>query len=117
MPEKDPTTWSIATWALIIGMSIMGGITRLLVRVRNCGFKSISLVIFFSEIATSGLVGVVTFMTLISFDYPVSLCAAASGICAHMSTRLIFLSLQITDKVAWAIGKKIESSVDNKDEL
>lgn len=115
MPEKDPTTWSIATWALIIGMSIMGGVTRLLTRVRDCGFRSVSLVIFFSEIATSGLVGVVTFMAMISFDYPVSLCAAVSGICAHMSTRLIFLSLQLTDKVALAIGKKIESSLDNKD--
>jgi hypothetical protein len=107
MPEKDPTTWSIATWALIFGMSILGGISRVLAKARDSGFHSISPVGFIADLAVSGLVGVASYMVLISFDYPVALCAAAAGMSGHLATRIIFLSFYLTDKVADQISSKI----------
>lgn len=111
MPEKDPTNWTLATWALIIGMSIFGGMARVLAKISSGGIHSVSLVGFLADLATSGLVGVATFMIMISFDYPVALCAAAAGMSGHMATRIIFLSLNLTDKIAWMLGKKIESQI------
>jgi hypothetical protein len=109
MPEKDPTTWSLATWALILGMSILGGVSRVLAKARDYGCGSISLIGFIADLATSGLVGVASFMVLISFDYPVSLCAAASGMSGHLATRIIFLSFGITNKVADQVNSKISN--------
>lgn len=114
MPDKDPTTWSLATWLLILGMSFLGGITRVLGKIKDGGIASVSLIGFIADLATSGLVGVAAYMTMVSFDYPVALCAAASGMSGHLATRIIYLSVGLTDKFAWAINKKIEATINKE---
>lgn len=107
MPEKDPTTWSLATWALIIGMSAIGGLSRFLGVIRDRGVHSVSIFSFIADLFASGLVGVAAFMTLISFDYPVALCAAGSGMAGHMATRILFITFGLADKLGLAIEDRI----------
>lgn len=114
MPEKDPTTWSLATWALIIIMSTIGGISRFLSVLRDGEIKSLSIVGFIADISTSGLVGIASFMIMISFDYPIALCAAAAGVGGHMATRILFIGFGLADKLGLAIEYRMIRKRDRK---
>ncbi|NTV10480.1 MAG: hypothetical protein HGA47_06860 [Zoogloea sp.] len=91
MPEKDPTTWSLATWALAICMSFGGGLVNWYGRMRRGHVRAFNLIELAGEIFTSGFVGLGAFMALSGLDWPTGLCAAAAGTAGHMSTRLLFV--------------------------
>lgn len=101
MPEKDPTTWSAATWALAIGMAFGGGAVNWYSRVKRGHTRAFNIVELIGEVFTSGFVGVAVFMALSAVDQPVGICAAAAGIGGHMATRLLF-----------AVERMIESRID-----
>lgn len=116
MPEKDPTTWSLATWALIIGMSVIGGVSRFLCVIRDEGIKSVSILGFIADLAASGLVGIAAFMAMVSFDYPLALCAAAAGMSGHMATRILFITFGLADKLGLALEDRILKSTRKPDD-
>ncbi len=91
MPIKDPTTWSLATWVLAMGMAAAGGFVNWYSKVKQGHTRVFNFVELIGEICTSGLVGVGVFMILASYDQPLGVCAAASGVGGHMGTRLLFL--------------------------
>jgi len=90
MIEKDPTTWGQATWVLALGFAFAGGIVNFYARVKQGHTRTFNLIELIGEIFTSGFVGLLVFTTMVSYDFPVGLCAAASGIGGHMATRLLF---------------------------
>lgn len=92
MIERDPTTWSLATWALALGMAVIGGLVNWWTRVKNGHARAMNIIELIGEIVTSGFVGVVAFMLLDALDQPIGICSAASGVGGHMATRLLFLA-------------------------
>jgi len=105
MPFKDPTTWSLATWALAVGMAFVGGFVNWIAKVKQGHTRVFNFAELIGEIIISGFVGVAIFMLLASYDQPMGVCAAASGISGHMGTRLLFLIEQF-------IAHKIKTETD-----
>lgn len=101
MPEKDPTTWTLATWSLGFIMASAGGLVNWYGRVKSGHTRACNFIELIGEILTSGFVGIVVFMTLQAFEQPVGLCAAFAGVGGHMATRLLF-----------AVERVIESRLD-----
>ena len=77
MPEKDPTTWTAATWLLALGMAFGGGIVNWYAKVRRGHTRAFNIIELIGEIFTSGFVGLGVFMLLAAFEQPVGVCAAA----------------------------------------
>lgn len=90
MPEKDPLTWTLGTWALAISMAMGGGIVNWYAKLRSGHVRVFNFVELVGEIFTSGFVGLGVFMLLDSWNQPAGLCAAAAGVSGHMATRLLF---------------------------
>jgi hypothetical protein len=91
MVEKDPNTWTWGTWALATCIPIAGGIVNWYHKVKRGHTRAFNLIELIGEIFTSGFVGLMVFLGLSSLEYPIGLCAAASGVSGHMATRLLFL--------------------------
>ena len=102
MPEKDPTTWTAATWVLALGMAFGGGVVNWYAKVKRGHTRAFNIIELIGEIFTSGFVGLGVFMLLAALDQPVGICAAASGVGGHMATRLLF-----------AIECAVEARLDN----
>lgn len=90
MPEKDPTNWTAATWALAIGMATVGGLVNWRARIKKGHARAFNIIELIGEVFTSGFVGVSVFMLLEAMGQPAGICAAAAGIGGHMATRLLF---------------------------
>lgn len=96
--DKDPTAWTLEVWALAISMAVLGGLVSIAQRLpcgrgRPFGFWEMA-----AEMMTSGFVGLTAFMALESFDMPLGICAAGSGVAGHMATRLLFLIENVIEK-------------------
>ena len=102
MPEKDPTTWTAATWVLALGMAFGGGVVNWYAKVKRGHTRAFNIIELIGEIFTSGFVGLGVFMLLAALDQPVGICAAASGVGGHMATRLLY-----------AIERAVEARLDN----
>ena len=102
MPEKDPTTWGLATWLLALGMAFGGGAVNWYAKVKRGHTRAFNIIELIGEIFTSGFVGLGVFMTLAAMEQPMGVCAAASGVGGHMATRLLF-----------AIERAVEARLDN----
>lgn len=90
MLEKDPTTWTLATWLLAVGMAFGGGAINWYARVKRGYARAFNIIELIGEIFTSGFVGLAVFMGLAGIDQPLGVCAAAAGVAGHMATRLLF---------------------------
>lgn len=90
MPEKDPTTWGLATWLLALGMAFGGGIVNWYAKVKRGHTRAFNIIELIGEIFTSGFVGLAVFMALDAWSQPMGLCAAAAGVTGHMATRFLF---------------------------
>ncbi len=90
MPEKDPTTWTAATWSLALGMAFGGGLVNWYAKVKRGHSRAFNIIELIGEVFTSGFVGLGMFMLLVAIDQPVGDCAAAAGVGGHMATRLLF---------------------------
>lgn len=102
MPEKDPTTWTAATWLLALGMAFGGGAVNWYAKVKRGHTRAFNIIELIGEIFTSGFVGLGVFMFLSGIDQPIGVCAAAAGIGGHMATRLLF-----------AIERAVEARIDH----
>lgn len=90
MPEKDPTTWTLATWLLAVGMAFGGGLINWYAKVKRGYTRAFNVIELLGEIFTSGFVGLAVFMALDGMGQPLGICAAAAGVSGHMATRLLF---------------------------
>jgi hypothetical protein len=98
MPEKDPTSWHLATWLLALAMAMGGGMVNWYAKVRHAHTRSFNLLELIGEMVTSGFVGIGVFMALDGFGQPASLCAAGAGIGGHMAARLLFIVERVIEQ-------------------
>jgi hypothetical protein len=97
MQENDPTNWGIATWALAVGMSLLGGLVSWYSRIKAGHPLVFNFVEFLGESVTSAFVGLMSFMILDSFGYPWGICAAAAGISGNMAPKLLCMVKQMIE--------------------
>ena len=91
MPEKDPTNWTHATWALSIIMASAGGVVSWYGKVKAGHTKAGNIIDLVLDVFTSAFVGTAVFMAMDAIGHPIGLCAAAGGVGGHMGTRLLFI--------------------------
>lgn len=91
MPEKDPSTYSMLTYAWVIALAIWGGAVSYLRKVRNGVIHRFMMMEFVGEIVTSGFVGVLTFWLCEAANISGLITAAMIGISGHMGSRAIFM--------------------------
>ncbi len=91
MPDKDPTTWTLATWALAGCAALLGGAIDWFARMKLQHPREFRMVEFVGEMVTSGTVGLLVFFALAGLDQPTSLCAVGASIGGHWGIRLLFM--------------------------
>lgn len=102
MLEKDPTTWTMATWLLALGMAFGGGAVNWYARVKRGHTRAFNMIELMGEVFTSGFVGLGVFMLFEGMGQNLGICAAGAGVGGHMATRLLF-----------AIERAIETRIDS----
>jgi len=86
MPDKDPTSYSLLTYAWIIMLSSTGGIISYLKKA-----KSFSIVEFITELLTAAFVGIITFWLCEQAIIDPLTTAALVGISGHMGSRALLM--------------------------
>lgn len=108
MPEKNPENWSAVIWLLIIGMSVLGGVSSWYRRVKSGHPRAMNAAEFFGEMAMSGMMGFIGFAFADWWFDSVSIAAAIAGISAHFSTRLLFSAEGLLNTYADKLNQKIK---------
>lgn len=93
MPEKDPTTYELATYLWVFLLSMWGGAVSYIRRIsegRASPNKFIRFCEFMGEILTSAFVGVITFYLCEAAGMSQLLTAVCVSVCGHMGTRAIY---------------------------
>lgn len=91
MPEKDPTTYSLITYAWVFAVSIWGGVVNYSRKRRMGLIERFSITEFIGELMTSAFAGLITFFLCEWSKTPPMLAAALIAISGHMGSRLIFM--------------------------
>ncbi len=91
MPEKDPATYSMITYAWVIALAVWGGAVSYLRKVRDGIIHRFMVMEFVGEIVTSGFVGILTFWLCEAANIDALITAAFVGISGHMGSRAIFM--------------------------
>lgn len=90
MPEKDPTTYSLLTYAWIVVLSAWGGTVNFLRKRRSGDARPFNIAELLGELVTSAFAGVLTFWLCEAAGMHPLICAALVGISGHMGSRAIF---------------------------
>lgn len=88
MPDKDPSTYGLITYAWVVVLAILGGLVSHLNKLANG--TPFSWLRFFTDILTAALTGVVTFYFCEAAGITQTFTAALVGISGHMGSRLLF---------------------------
>ena len=88
---KDPTSYSLLTYAWIILLSTAGGALNFIRKARSGEVKHFDFVLFFVEVLASGLVGIITFWLCEHSNIDPLLTAALVGISGHMGSRTLYI--------------------------
>lgn len=89
MPEKDPTSYSMLTYAWVIGLSMTGGLVSFMRKVKAKGVRIFNVTEFIGEIFTSGFTGLLTFWLCEAGSIDPLVSAALIGISGHMGSRAL----------------------------
>lgn len=99
MPEKDPTTYSILTYAWVGLISFWGGLVSFLRKVKAGEARPTNLVEMIGEMVTSGFVGALTFLAAEASDIAPLWTAVLVGITGHMGARALFIGERMLIKI------------------
>lgn len=91
MIEKDPTSYSILTYAWVFGLAILGGIVSFMRKLQAGHAKVFNIVEFIGEIVTSAFAGVIAFWLCENAGFSPLATASIVGVCGHMGSRAIFV--------------------------
>lgn len=97
MPEKDPLSWTAATWLIGLIMACSGGLLNWYAKVKSGVTRPFNIIELVGEVFTSGFVGMGIFMALDAVSQPLGLCAAAAGVTGHMATRFLYIIEQVIE--------------------
>jgi len=98
MPEKDPFTYTLITYAGVILLSSWGGLVSYIRKIK-AGKRCFSVAESIGEICISAFVGILTFFLCESMETPQVLSAALIGISGHMGSRAIFVMEELAEKI------------------
>lgn len=98
MPEKDPLSYSLITYAWVFGISLFGGLAGYFRKVKSGLISRFSLIELVGEMFISAFVGVITFYLCEWADISGPLAAALIAIASHMGSRAIFIFETAADK-------------------
>lgn len=90
MNESGPENYPLVTYSWVILLSIWGGIISFYRKVKEGRTRAFNIVEFIGEIATSALVGLITFYLAESAHINQVMTAALVAISGHMGSRLLF---------------------------
>ena len=91
MPEKDPTSYSLLTYAWVFALAMLGGIVSFLRKLQQGHARVFNIAEFIGELCTSAFAGVITFWLCENAALSPLLTAAMVGISGHMGSRGIFM--------------------------
>jgi hypothetical protein len=89
MPEKSPETYSLLTYAWVVGLSAAGGAVAFIRKFKAGHVRAFNVVEFIGECATSAFAGVITFYLCEWSSFSALATAAMVGIAGHMGSRAI----------------------------
>lgn len=91
MPEKDPTSYSLLTYAWVFLLSILGGVVNFMRKLQEGHTRAFNIIEFIGEIVTSAFAGVITFWLCENAQLAPLVTAALVGVSGHAGSRAIFL--------------------------
>ena len=97
MPEKDPASYSLLTYAWVMLLSSWGGAVSFCRKRRRGLPRPFSWLEMLVEVATSAFAGVLTFWLCEASALNPLVTAALVGISGHMGSRAIFLLEQFAE--------------------
>jgi LydA holin phage, holin superfamily III len=91
MPEKDPTSYSLLTYAWVFMLAILGGVVNFMHKLKAGHTRVFNFVEFIGELVTSAFAGVITFWLCENAGISPLMTAAFVGVSGHMGSRAIFM--------------------------
>lgn len=91
MPEKDPASYSLLTYAWVFALAILGGVVNFMRKLQAGHARAFNVVEFIGEIVTSAFAGVLTFWMCEHAQISPLMTAAFVGVSGHMGSRTIFM--------------------------
>ncbi len=91
VPEKDPTSYGLLTYAWVCALSCLGGATSFAAKVRTGKARWFNFTELLGELVTSAFTGILTFYLCQNANFNGLLTAALVGIAGHMGSRAIFV--------------------------
>lgn len=98
MPEKDPATYSMMTYAWVCGLSAWGAITSVIRRATSEMSWKKKLQFIAAEVTISTFAGMVTFFLCEAAAIDKMLSAAMIAVSGHMGARAIILTEKMVVK-------------------
>ena len=105
MPFRDPENWSFTTWALVIGVGMMGGLVRWLNNLKSGSPRTFSIFEGFVEVFTSGFIALMAFYLAMSLGFNKEFALFFCGVSSHYGIRFLYKAQAI-------IKKQIENKYD-----
>lgn len=105
MPDKDPTNYSLLTYAWVFSLAMLGGVVSFMRKVRDGVARTFNFTEFIGEIVTSGFAGLLTFWLCEAADLNKLVSAVLIGISGHMGSRAIFKLEKWAEEKLGAVGK------------
>ena len=91
MLEKDPTSYSVITYAWVFALAILGGVVSFMRKLQQGHVRAFNIIEFIGEIVTSAFAGVITFWLCENAALSPLVTAAFVGVSGHMGSRAIFM--------------------------
>lgn len=91
MIEKDPTSYSLITYAWVFLLAMLGGLVNFMRKLQSGHARAFNVVEFIGEIVTSAFAGVITFWLCENAGMSPLVTAAFVGVSGHMGSRALFM--------------------------
>lgn len=91
MPEKDPTSYGLITYAWVVALSILGGAASFFGKVKSGAARWFNIAELIGEMFISAFAGLVTFYLCEWSGFSPLLTAVLVAVAGHMGTRAIFV--------------------------
>jgi len=98
MPQNDPSNYSLLTYAWVLILSVWGGITHYIKKVKSGALQRFSISELVGDIFISGFIGVMTFYLCEYAHFDKMLTAFLVGISSHMGTRGLMMLEEVAAK-------------------
>lgn len=92
MIDKDPTSYSLLTYAWVFLLAMLGGVVNFVRKLQQGHVRAFNFIEFIGEIVTSAFAGVITFWLCENANMSPLLTAAFVGVSGHMGSRAIFMA-------------------------